>query len=257
MLNYLYLTGDCHGNFGKFCLFKPKYPEQTGVILLGDTGANYYKNWRDDQSKAILNSRGYKIYLVRGNHEDRPENISTMKMIMDEDLMNPVYVEDDFPNIRYLIDGLSYTYKDKKILVLGGAYSVDKYYRLQKGWNWFKDEQLSEKERDSIFNSIKGQSFDFVLSHTCPYEFQPTELFLSVVDQSTVDNSMEHWLDDVKNNIDYKFWIFGHYHDDMIIRPNVFMLFHKIIDIDAIDICDGINIEIPEDMKKSKYFSYC
>lgn len=31
-----------------------------------------------------------------------------------------------------------------KTIVIGGAYSVDKFYRLSKGYNWFEDEQPSD-----------------------------------------------------------------------------------------------------------------
>ena len=40
----------------------------------------------------------------------------------------------------------------------------------------------------------------------------PTDLFLSGIDQSTVSNHTEHWLETVSNIIDYDHWLFGHFH---------------------------------------------
>ena len=41
--------------------------------------------------------------------------------------------------------GEIYNINGKSILVIGGAYSVDKEYRLLKGWSWFKDEQPNKE----------------------------------------------------------------------------------------------------------------
>ncbi len=37
-------------------------------------------------------------------------------------------------------------------------------------------------------------------------------LFLDGLDQSTVDKTMEEWLSDVEKNLNYKHWLFGHFH---------------------------------------------
>lgn len=51
-----------------------------------------------------------------------------------------------------------------------------------------------------------------MLSHTCPIIFEPTDLFLSVVDQATVDKSMERYLGEIEYKLDYEAWLWGHYH---------------------------------------------
>ena len=48
-----------------------------------------------------------------------------------------------------------------------------------------------------------------------------------MVDQSTVDNGMEKFLDDVSNIIDYKKWYCGHYHGEKTI-DNVEFLYNSI-----------------------------
>ena len=59
-------------------------PAETALIILGDAGINFYLNKTDKKNKKIINNTGYIIYCVRGNHEERPENIETMEngMIM-------------------------------------------------------------------------------------------------------------------------------------------------------------------------------
>lgn len=47
-------------------------------------------------------------------------------------------------------DGDIYNFNNHNILVIGGAYSVDKYFRLAKGYNWYEREQPSEKTKKKI-----------------------------------------------------------------------------------------------------------
>ena len=58
---------------------------------------------------------------------------------------------------------------------------------------------------------------DYVLSHTCPFYYIPRDMFLPIVDQSTVDDTMEHWMDSVENEIPYVKWYCGHWHTDRIV----------------------------------------
>ena len=80
---------------------------------------------------------------------------------------------------------------------------------------------------DNILNKYKGHHIDIVLSHTCPYKYLPREMFLGGIDQSTVDYSTEHFLNEIENTVDYNLWYCGHYHTDKKIDKMIFM-FHKI-----------------------------
>ena len=215
-------------------------PEETAVIILGDMGLNFYLNEIDAKNKKAVNDTGFHIYAVRGNHEERPENISTMEQWYDEDVDGTVWREVNFPNIRYFMDGHAYLIDGHPTLVIGGAYSVDKWYRLNRAtpgasWTgWFKDEQLTPEEMQDIETRMSGHHFDFILTHTCPYGWQPTDLFLNGLDQSTVDNTMEHWFDTIKDKFNWNIWLFGHFHDDRLVRPHVEMYYTDIEDLDTI-----------------------
>ena len=62
---------------------------------------------------------------------------------------------------------------------------------------------MSEEERKNFFLYNDKLKVDTILSHTCPYENMPKHLFLSQIDQSTVDNGMEYFLQEVKEKIEY------------------------------------------------------
>ena len=162
-----------------------------------------------------------------------------MTTIFDNNVMGDVWMEPDYTHIRYLMDGHVYNINGYSVLVIGGAYSVDKYYRLSKkhkdGWcGWFPDEQLTPKEMNTISDAFNGQHFNFVLTHTCPYSWQPTDLFLNMIDPSTIDCSMELWMEDFKNTISWDAWLFGHYHDDRLVRPGVEMFYQDMKSLDKI-----------------------
>ena len=240
------ITGDTHG------AVKPRIekilkqyntvdPENLKVIILGDASVNYTLDKNDWLNKKAISSLGISIYCVRGNHEERPENLG-YELIYDDYVDGEVYVDKDFPLIRYFKDGGIYNINGYSVLVMGGAYSVDKYYRLARAKasnssfsGWFKDEQLTEEEMNEIYENVKGKHFDFVFSHTCPYSWEPTDLFLSCIDQDSVDTSMEKWLDKLKNNIDFRVWCFGHFHEDRIELPRVEQFYYDCIPLEEID----------------------
>lgn len=223
MFKRCWIMGDIHGSYVPIENFIRRNedtinfsPETDLMILLGDVGLNYYKNERDVKIKKKINKYPFTYFCIRGNHEARPsicaaENPKEWEAPY---LGGPVWIEKRFPNIIYAMDcPCIYNINGYKTLVIPGAYSVDKYYRINNGWNWFEDEQLTPEEMDLGRKLIEtNPAVDLVLSHTCPSIYIPTDLFLSFVDQSTVDNTMERYLGEIEYTLDYKWWLWGHYH---------------------------------------------
>ncbi len=215
----IYITGDIHRDFSR--IYKLEKDIDNMLIVLGDVGINYYLNEEDKNYKEYLKKHKLKLFCVRGNHEERPENISTYKEV--EMFGGKVFIEKEYPNLIFAKDGETYNIDGKKILVIGGAYSIDKQYRLLHGYKWFKDEQLTKKEMDTILDKVNGKHFDIVLTHTCPYKYEPREVFMQGLDQSKVDKSMEHFLDKIEENINYDKWYCGHYHTEKQVDKLEFM----------------------------------
>lgn len=249
MIKKWLITGDTHGRVAERLMHIPDdptiLPEEIAIIILGDAGFNFWLNGTDYKTKREANKYGYKIYCVRGNHEDRPENLPDIIHQWDEDVQGSIIFESEFPNIRYFKDGYTYEINGHRTLVIGGAYSVDKWYRLERAGcspetnkphksGWFNDEQLTQDEMLEISSSAFGKQFDFVFSHTCPLSWEPTDLFLSFIDQSTVDKSMEKWLDVIKADIRWGVWCFGHFHKDRIERPRVEQFYGDIEPLEAV-----------------------
>ncbi len=211
----IYLTGDIHGNPTQVELFcsKMQLTEKDTIIMLGDVGLNYYGGKRDRLPKRILSSLPVTFLCIHGNHENRPQNIPEYKPTIWNG--GRVLVDEEHSNILFAEDGEIYDLDGKKALAIGGAYSVDKFYRLQRGFGWWADEQPSELTKRKVEGVVSEcKNIDIILSHTCPKKYIPTEMFLPMIDQSSVDNSTEEWLDTIEDAVDYKAWYCGHWHTD-------------------------------------------
>lgn len=103
----------------------------------------------------------------------------------------------EYPNIWYFQDGKEYFIKGKNFFTYGGAYSLDKEWRQLMHWTWYPNEIVSNKEHAAALDTIDHRHFNYVLTHTCPTDWQPVDLFMRGLDQSKVDSTMEKYLDDV------------------------------------------------------------
>ena len=247
MIKNWIVTGDTHGRVhGRIVEIANKYPdykpEETGIIILGDVGLNYYLSRTEKKNKKIINESGYTLFCIRGNHERRPEDVPGMTTIYDSEVKNNLWIEEDLPNIKYLKDGYEYNFGGYHCLILGGAYSIDKWWRLQQATaggqsfsGWFENEQLDEEEREAILEEVWNCDYDFVFSHTAPISWEPTDLFLSFVDQSTVDKTTEYFLESVKEILgSWGIWCFGHYHADRIEAPCVEQFYYHSDTLDEL-----------------------
>ena len=218
-----YITGDIHGDPRRLEQLFLSSAGQNGktvpgdtVIILGDAGFNYFGDGRDRIPKEILHRDGNhtEYFCIHGNHEMRPQTIPSYHERRWHG--GTVFVEDEFPNLLFAKDGEVYDIDGYSCLAIGGAYSIDKEYRLLYGYRWFPDEQPDDVIKARVEDRLRSLDYtvDVVLSHTCPRKYEPVEVFLGGVDQRLVDTSTEDWLDSIEDRLDYKRWYCGHYHTE-------------------------------------------
>ena len=150
----VYFTGDIHGDYSPLVDFYNRiHPTMNDVIiLLGDVGLNFYGGRLDKQMKIVLNDLDTTFFCIHGNHEMRPATISTYETKGWNG--GTVWHEPHYPNLLFAKDGEIYTINGIRYLVIGGAYSVDKYYRLRHGYGWWPDEQPSEEIKRYVESQI-------------------------------------------------------------------------------------------------------
>lgn len=144
-----------------------------------------------------------------------------------------VYVEPDFPNMLFAKDGEIYDLDGRKTIVIGGAYSLDKYVRLRNGDPWFESEQPDERIKEYVESQLEKVDWevDCVLTHTAPISWEPTYAFLPGVEQSTVDKSTEKWLETISQDLSFSEWYCGHYHVDDQMGP-ITLMFNEIAELE-------------------------
>lgn len=240
LFDRIFVTGDRHGNFcdlQDWCK-ENHITHRDLLIICGDSGIMYYgaDSEKDKRLADFLHYEcsGLNIMCVRGNHDCRPQNYYSHNIIDPCKEAGNMIVYPEIPNVVFMEDGSIININGKRCLFIGGAYSVDKYYRLMRGWHWFADEELSDTEMDNILkmlNSLENKHFDWVFTHTCPFLWEPVDLFINGVDQNTISKRMEKFLGAVERIITFDHWYFGHFHDnriDMLGDGKVTMLYHDI-----------------------------
>ena len=228
----IYLTGDTHGDFAQavqFCLEQNTTKDDI-LVIMGDAGINFTATERDARVKAVLQEVPVTFFCIHGNHEMRPFTIDTYHEAPWHG--GTVYVEDAYPSLIFAKDGEIYDLDGKKTIVLGGAFSVDKFYRLKMGYPWFADEQPSDEIKAFAEEQLEkaGWEVDTVFSHTTPLKYVPREMFLQTIDQRLVDDSTEEWLDTIEDRLTYRKWYAGHFHCEKTI-DKFRILFHDFIEM--------------------------
>lgn len=160
----VYITGDIHGDYNrflelnKFCI-KHRLGKNDWIICLGDVGLNYFgkDDPREWSIKIIAADIPANLFCIHGNHERRPSRKDGYKIKeISGDICGKVWHNPHYPNQYFAIDGEVYQIlADREVLnclVCGGAYSVDKYYRLEWGYNWWPNEQPNDKTKKKIWN---------------------------------------------------------------------------------------------------------
>jgi len=242
----IFITGDTHRNFKHIEEFCYRYNTTTSdyMIILGDAGINYSSEF-DIVLKGKLSLLPITLFCIQGNHERRPYVGFTndinyaggyeIREIDQGDILGKVYVEPEYSNLWFAVNGETYKMNSSEgwlnVLVCGGAYSVDKYYRLKNNMKWFAYEQPTEFEKARTLLAAATENIDVIMTHTCPKRWIPTEFFLDGIDQSTVDNSTEEFLDMVLDKVQDRLghWYFGHYHGYKEDPNHMYtMLYHDI-----------------------------
>lgn len=257
----VFVTGDIHGAGYEVShriaqIDNPK--EDDKIIVCGDAGFEYMDYIQGAAKKAAKKFPGSWI-IMRGNHDSRywkehckiSYNNEGFPYIW-EPYNNSWLLTDDgqylyqkkYPNIFYIRDdGGLYRINGYSFLFIPGAYSVDKYYRLETNRPWNEEEQLTRDEQERLFQLVNYSNLfdlpiDFVIGHTFPLYIEPyyRYLFLDFIDQSSVDKTTEKFLNALsfqfeKNNA-FKHYFGGHFHDDKELTDKYTMLYHDVVNIE-------------------------
>lgn len=252
----IFITGDCHSDFRRFSsgvFYEQKeMTKDDFVIICGDFGGV----WRDSPEERYwldwLNDKPFTTLWVDGNHENFDRLYSDEFPVVD---FCGGKVHKIRSSIYHLMRGHVFTLQGKKFFAFGGASSHDisdgiidrddftsekaykdhiksmralsRMFRINHV-SWWKEELPSEDEMNFARKTLQenNNSVDFIVTHCCPQWLASTiSLGFYKADILT------EFFNEISDNINFKKWFFGHYHDNVPFGSRYLMLYEQIVRI--------------------------
>lgn len=201
------LCGDIHGDF-RLLTYKITIEldlHDTTVIVCGDCGfgfekKNYYLEAVYNRIKDRLENNNNDLLFFRGNHDD-PSYFNGENKI-------------DLPHFKTLPDYEVLDSDKGRILVVGGATSIDREYRLdvmakEDKVLWWKDERPTKRDPQDVPDNIK-----VVLSHEAPIQLDPVVSRMDYEPLDLYQNTIKDrdYLGKLLVDLNPSYWYYGHYH---------------------------------------------
>lgn len=217
----IYVTGDLHGEFGRFKekAYKKLKKEDT-LIVCGDFGFVWNGDAAEQKILQKIGAFKYRVLFIEGTHD----NI---------DLLNQ-YEEVDFcggrahhicGNLYHLMRGNVYEIESKYIFTFGGGESADMDIR-EEGKTWWPQELPTKAEIAAAENKLNQyqNAVDYMITHESSGIVKE---FLDM-DHAKV-NYLNAFFSKLSKQCRYKKWFFGSYHLDKAIAPNQICVYEQLM----------------------------
>jgi len=220
-MNRVFVAGDLHGHYDIKKLNSSNFPEGKSLtkddylIQLGDFGL-VFNNHRTNQEQYWLDwlqDKPWTTLFIDGNHENHPKLSLLDRVDMFGDKVGVIN-----DSVFYLRRGIVYTIANRTFFTLGGAFSIDKMYRVE-GIDWWPTEEPNYHESKRAYSNLDKVNWkvNYVLTHDAPSWVR------DVLHSHHIENSYTvRLLDDIfgKQKFEFKHHYFGHHHMDRTVHGN-------------------------------------
>ena len=249
----IYITGDCHQNFGRFSTrIFPEQKEMTKedyVIICGDFGGVWNKGKENKEEKYLMDwlaAKPFTTLFVDGNHE----NFDRLYAYPVEE-WHGGRIHKIRPSVIHMMRGQVFEIEGKSIFTFGGASSHDidggilepegpdfkrKKRMLDQDWrpyrinhvSWWSQELPTEEEMEEGRRNLAahGNKVDFIVTHCCA---SSTQILLG--GKLYRPDTLTAYLEEIRQNTSFRKWFFGHYHDNRNVNAQEILLYEQIIRI--------------------------
>ncbi len=221
----IYITGDTHGDRNRFSegfmQGESEWTRNDILIICGDFGFVFSDSEQEREYLDFLAKKPYTICFCDGNHE----NFSRLSRYPEE-TWNGGRVHKIRDNIIHLMRGYVFNFDGRKILTMGGAYSIDKYMR-KEGFSWWKEELPTNEEYDNAVRNLEkcNKNVDFVITHTAPREI----IRRMGMHPDAHDMELTGFLEWIMYEVKFEKWFFGHFHKDCDVGDKFRAVFLDVI----------------------------
>ena len=243
-------TGDTHGDFRRFDT--EHLPQQKDmnrgdcILICGDFGGVWALGDHDRENLDFMERRPFTTLFIDGNHE----NFDALNEYpVDE--WNGGKVHLIRPHVIHLMRGQIYRIEDHSFFTMGGGRSndvrdgildpeepgfEDRYWELRqkkamfrvKHLDWWEEEMPSQAEyAEAMENLARAENrVDFVITH-CP----PSSILDEMSHGRLRHDELTDFLDQVRSRIQFRRWLFGHYHHILKVNEQFSMLYGNFIQL--------------------------
>lgn len=237
----IYITGDTHGKVQQRFSTRnfPDQREMSGddyMIVLGDFGVIWDAQQSAEERYLIrwLQEKPWTTLFIDGNHENFSRLYGGEFETVDFCGGKAQKVAD---KVYHLLRGEMYEIEGKTFFCFGGAASHDidnlldpsadiNWKRKRKeldrnfmpyrivGKSWWPEELPSESEKEYALDTLdkSGWKCDYVLTHTPPASV--VKAYGKATGEDYIPDDASLFLENVKENLDYRHWFSGHLHDN-------------------------------------------
>jgi hypothetical protein len=200
----IYVAGDWHGNFSwaSSCLREAEKNDIDLILQVGDFG--YWEHTKDgkfflDRLSENAVWRAVNIVWLDGNHENHT--------MLREKYADAEKSDEGFwrirENIWYSPRANVWDWHGKRLMTLGGAFSIDRQWRVFEK-SWWPGEVITP-EQEAL--AISQGKIDYFFTHDSPPNI-PMELFKNDYDSQANRAAVSRVADACRPSV----WFHGHYH---------------------------------------------
>lgn len=215
----IYITGDTHGSFDGFIGRFNNQPNSDDIVIVcGDFGFIFSEMQKPDFER--LKELPYTILFVDGNHENYSEIYSYP---IEEWCGGKIHRI--APNIAHLMRGQLFLIYGKTFFTMGGAYSVDRGWRVRDA-SWWEQELPNDEEYCTASETLAMSNYkvDYILSHDAP----DSVIMRMGLSPNPRGAELTGFLEWVFRKVEFRKWFFGHYHSDLMFDDKSYCMYNGI-----------------------------